>query len=98
LAEKAGGQELMDLYILWGASSGEIGKQRNRTKYIRRRALNVQTPRHFKEGGIVRSLDFISFIFLDFKKITPRTRADRQRFVRHGEELYIRWSSLVGKL
>jgi hypothetical protein len=42
LAEKAGGQELMDCHILWDANSYEIGRERDRTKCIPRRILNSQ--------------------------------------------------------
>jgi hypothetical protein len=47
-----------------GANSGEIGQERNRTKCIPRRVLNVQTSRHFEEGEIVQSLNFIPLDFL----------------------------------
>jgi hypothetical protein len=49
----------MNPCILWGANSGEIGQERDRTKYIPGRVLKVQADRHFEEGTIVQSLEFI---------------------------------------
>jgi hypothetical protein len=60
LAEKTGGQELMDRAILWDANSGEIEQERDRPKCIPRRVLNLQAQRHFEEGRIVQSLEFTS--------------------------------------
>jgi hypothetical protein len=46
-------------YILWCANSGEIGQERDRMKCIMGRVLNVQAHRHFEEGTIVQSIEFI---------------------------------------